>query len=144
MTVSDPSAPVRHGWMGYKRGCRCDECRAANTRMYKAGYERRRQRAATADFQHGASGYGNWGCRCETCTKAHSAACRPARERLLAKYASTGDGGRRRWTQQELELAARDDLPVGEIARRVGRSYQAVATKRAALRTTRRAADADA
>jgi len=46
---------------GYKRGCRCDECRAG------AAAARRRRRREGVVRTHNASGYRN-GCRCDVCT----------------------------------------------------------------------------
>lgn len=55
-----------HGTMAkYRRGCRCEVCRAENTRVCK---ERRHQGVAP---NHGTvSGYQNYGCRCEDCREA--------------------------------------------------------------------------
>lgn len=61
-----------HGWSGYKRGCRCRECRAANTE------KSRRRRATGKPKQHGsATTYSNYGCRCEPCREAWRAHMRP-------------------------------------------------------------------
>jgi len=65
-----------HGMeLRYRRGCRCDECRAAAT----AARRRRRAKAAAwmmrrDDPRHGTyNGYGNLGCRCDLCRAANTA-----------------------------------------------------------------------
>jgi hypothetical protein len=80
-----PADAINHGWGGYKRGCRCETCRAGNTAMHRASQARRIARNASAQFEHGASGYKNWGCRCEICTTANTVACRPAKQRYRAR-----------------------------------------------------------
>lgn len=58
-----------------RRGCRCDECRAAHTE--RAQRARLSRQARNADAPHGtASGYDNWKCRCATCRAANSDARR--------------------------------------------------------------------
>lgn len=54
----------------YTRGCRCDECRAANYKRAKAY----RSQPMPESVQHGTpSAYGNWKCRCDACKAAGSA-----------------------------------------------------------------------
>jgi len=66
---------LNHDLNGYKRGCRCETCRAAK------GAEQRAERAAAAAIarpgvavagvKHGTRrAYRERGCRCEDCTKA--------------------------------------------------------------------------
>lgn len=65
---------VMHGVQaGYRAGCRCERCRAANTATH-ARY--RRERAGRIDdAPHGTNGgYDNWSCRCESCCSAHAEA----------------------------------------------------------------------
>ena len=76
--MSEPGA--RHGLAGTYRnsayGCRCEECKAANTARAKAERADRRARLAgdPSLAVHGlAATYRNWGCRCESCSQAHSA-----------------------------------------------------------------------
>lgn len=73
-----------HGGSGAKyvhEGCRCDECRAANTRRVKRRTaERKVELAENPDLpvEHGsASTYMNWGCRCVPCTAANTEYCAP-------------------------------------------------------------------
>jgi hypothetical protein len=64
------SATSPHGTVkSYAKGCRCDDCRRANTERHKAlkGKE---------PPSHGRSGYSNYGCRCDICRAAHSEAMR--------------------------------------------------------------------
>lgn len=56
----------QHGIQAYRRGCRCEVCRSANSTQMRAikGREPR---------EHGTvSAYINYGCRCEPCRKAGS------------------------------------------------------------------------
>lgn len=86
---------------------------------------------------HGLSGY-NRDCRCEICREAKRADNSDfSGARAILQQKSLGDAKRRgyQWTGPELELAARDDLPVSEIAARLGRSYAAVTVIRHKIRT---------
>lgn len=70
----DEDAEIKHGRGGYRRGCRCEECREAN-RVHMAASRARRVQRGKEDpslIPHGLGGYRNWGCRCETCTWANS------------------------------------------------------------------------
>lgn len=61
---------TNHGTTGeYKRGCRCDQCRAAQ-RAYQVEWAEGRR--AEANFQHGLNGYDNYGCRCDVCKEARA------------------------------------------------------------------------
>lgn len=64
---------VTHGGSGtgYSAyGCRCAECKAANTRRARERYLKRKTSEITA--AHGLkSTYDNWGCRCQECKEAH-------------------------------------------------------------------------
>lgn len=57
----------------YKRGCRCNACRKANTDYQRTANARRRANPALADTAgHGrASTYINYGCRCALCREAN-------------------------------------------------------------------------
>lgn len=69
--LTDPR--VKHGTMSaYNAGCRCDDCRAANTAKSQRRRERRRAEGVIPDEVHGtATGYAEWHCRCDDCTAAH-------------------------------------------------------------------------
>ncbi|MFE6126678.1 hypothetical protein ACFQ6Q_00175 [Streptomyces sp. NPDC056437] len=70
-----PPKPIRHGRVGgYRRGCRCDECRAANARAQQNSKARRSADPAAIDRAgHGkATTYVNYGCRCDPCKHAGS------------------------------------------------------------------------
>lgn len=77
----------------YRQGCRCSDCRRANT-AYKRAYAKRR----LAKLQATAKGHGRYGyycgCRCQTCTTAASASVMVyARERRLPDDLSIIPGG---------------------------------------------------
>ncbi len=62
VTCGTPSA--------YRRGCRCDVCRA-NHAQRCAEQKRARLQRTVPDSVHGTyGGYINWGCRCDQCSKA--------------------------------------------------------------------------
>lgn len=70
---ADP-VPITHGITGYRRGCRCADCRKANTAA-----QNRRKAARLADPSaadragHGKyTTYINYGCRCAPCKQAQS------------------------------------------------------------------------
>lgn len=99
---------VTHGkGSTYRRGCRCDDCRAANTRGVREQQKKRKERLDTAQFKHGAAAYTNWGCRCEVCTKAHTEYCAPAVERWRKRNPDAIREKGRRWRENNPEIAAR-------------------------------------
>lgn len=55
----------------YRRGCRCEPCRAANTSERRSRIEERMRRLGGPP-SHGFSGYQNYGCRCEVCRAANT------------------------------------------------------------------------
>lgn len=78
--------PLTHGYSGYRRGCRCSECRAANA----ARSLHRRSRGEAPEQAHGTrGGYNNYGCRCAPCTAANSAASAAYKRNLRPSVAST-------------------------------------------------------
>lgn len=102
------------------------------------------------------SRYHNGGCRCSDCTRASReasyvrAGVEPTTAwstatdkqqvdawRRRAEYAEsldTAERHRRAWTGPELELAARDDLSIAEIAKLLGRTTHSVVNMRRKLR----------
>jgi hypothetical protein len=111
----------------YNTGCRCTPCTDANTeraRQVRNDMTERRLRNPAA-VPHGLSGYTNWQCRCDICAAAH-------RDYARGDWDLSRAG--QPWTSGDLRLAVRDDLPLYEIARRLKRPYQSVATKRHTLR----------
>lgn len=65
-----PTGPAEHGTLKeYRRGCRCDDCRAANA-------ARARQWSGAKPFQpagHGSASRYHAGCRCDECRAAKAA-----------------------------------------------------------------------
>lgn len=102
----------RHGTpYSYRKGCRCSECCAANTRSVKASRQRRTDRLATGEadssqIRHGRSAYTNWGCRCAICTRDHTLAIQPAVDRWRRKNPQAVKAMAARWTKAHPEKAA--------------------------------------
>lgn len=53
----------------YRRGCRCDVCRAANAAAAAERRARRLEQGMPADAHGMPSGYTFWGCRCKVCKR---------------------------------------------------------------------------
>ena len=87
--VSVIVADAPHGtYNGYNHhGCRCAQCRAANSSRYAAQQTKRITKGLPPNALHGASTYVNWGCRCEVCSAAHKSNLARRRE------------SRRRWAE---------------------------------------------
>lgn len=68
-----------HDLSGYRRGCRCDACRAANTARAVRAKAARVARQIPDDVEHGAACYSGWGCRCDVCRAANAAQADSAR-----------------------------------------------------------------
>lgn len=111
----------------YNSGCRCNLCTEANTAYCKKYRDRRVQAAATNPdtVSHGITGYINWGCRCNVC-----------KEAVREHYIGDWDISRAQepWTEDDVRLALRDDVPVWVTARKLKRTYQSVVRKRSAQR----------
>lgn len=82
---------------------------------------------------HGRSGYSR-GCRCEICREAKKQDRAIHTGKLQRKSLAGARRGGYQWTGPELELAARDDLTISEIAARLGRSYTAITVIRSKLK----------
>lgn len=74
----------------YKRGCRCDLCRAANKQRVLAWRAESYAKAIPPNAHGRASTYSNWGCRCAECTRAHSARCAEYARRRAAEARQGG------------------------------------------------------
>lgn len=96
--------------------------------------KRARPASAQEVTKHGVAGYSR-GCRCDVCSEEKRKyqetpeARRSAIERQLSTRA-TAKRHRFQWTGPDLEVAARNDLTVKEIATLLGRSYSSVANMR--------------
>lgn len=74
--------------LAYRKGCRCDDCRAHNTQRLAAFRAWRK-----GEIPHATDdGYVNWACRCELCREAHRDARRADRD---AKNVSPTDDTKR-------------------------------------------------
>lgn len=91
------------------------------------------QARPSAVHTHGLGGYGR-GCRCETCAEAKRQYRQGHEEKVKSATVPGARNARKEWTGPELEVAARDDLSVTEIARRLGRTYAAVSVIRHKIR----------
>lgn len=147
-------AVVQHGTTAsYRRGCRCDDCRAANTECHRELRAKRKARKTPEAIEHGKGAYVNWGCRCEVCTKANSEACFDASQRYQRAHRKerSSKQGRRwarvqaqtlekavrhgyQWTGPELELIARRDLTAKQAAAMLGRTLASVQGMRALIK----------
>lgn len=139
---------MKHDANGYKRGCRCTECREANR------IRRAQQRASKNPPNHGTeSGYFNYGCRCAPCKAAGAKANAAASQRnprtnspermakrnrsaseVQARTLEGADHRYQQWTGAEMELAMRDDISARQIAIMLGRTYHAVVNMRRKIR----------
>lgn len=75
-----PREESRHGTQRtYTKGCRCDDCRAANSERCRTRRYRSKNDPTRADRAgHGKQNtYKNHACRCQACCAAHSAAMAP-------------------------------------------------------------------
>jgi len=152
------AAEPEHGTkLKYDRGCRCDVCRADNTRRHQEWQTSVVVQAV--DVPHGLGGYRNYRCRCTICVQALRD-CNASEKQKEAhrKYITTTGRERFRqrtaeaharyqaetlerafnygkhWTGPELEMVLREDLTRKEIALALGRSLEAVKTARALAR----------
>lgn len=67
--------PVTHGGSGTayaNYGCRCTDCKLANTERAKRRRRERVKEEPPEDAHGKYSTYSNWGCRCDACVKAGS------------------------------------------------------------------------
>lgn len=123
---------AEHGQPGrWAAGCRCEVC-VEGKRAYKAAEYRRRKETAQHLLEvlpHPSPKTVTAGCRCEKCARvmADQIAARQARTKEHAE--AHGE----QWTPEEVFTAARDDLPLEDIAKLLGRTYAAVSNVRAAL-----------
>ena len=127
--------------------------RLVRSLLVEAGIEPVRRMPRTA--QHGdPSMWQTYGCRCEVCDTARRQYRREweydrlspserskamdslagARAGLQAQTAATALRRGAPWTGPEMELVARDDLTVTEVAQMIGRTFHAVSHARSALR----------
>lgn len=62
---------IEHGTpSGYRHGCRCDECKAANREQQQAARDRRLNRPIPEHVHGTWNGYANYNCRCDRCLDA--------------------------------------------------------------------------
>lgn len=61
----DPKLPK--GVSGYRKGCRCDECKQAERERWQRSRERRLTGPVPAHVHGTWNGYNNYGCRCDEC-----------------------------------------------------------------------------
>lgn len=91
-----PPVDYGHGdYRTYAKGCRCNDCRAANAERHRGQQRRRVSDPEAADRAgHGnASTYQNYGCRCRPCTEANSAKSLAYKARRRERVALAEIGG---------------------------------------------------
>lgn len=123
--------PPRHGtsYVYQTYGCRCRACTDAMLATNRPSKDRRRGQEPP---EHGRTGYVDYHCRCKVCTAAAMAAHREWMDEVAVslpaprRYAP--------WTGPELEIIARDDLSITEMARLCGRTYGATSRARRKIR----------
>lgn len=119
-------------YASYGRGCRCEECRDANTEKQRVTVRKMREKGLPpGDARHGTDGgYRNWGCRCKPCRRAGA---EKNREQWIENH---GDTPRvPRWTERE-DFIVRV-CPPTEAARLTGRTLNAVYQHRQSLGITK-------
>lgn len=128
------------GVPGHRHDCPCSTCEAAR-RIYKRYCNRRweeqaRQRGARGEEpeEHGRKGYRRNRCECDDCRKAHSTAVwQRVQERNTELRAKAKKHGQP-WTADEITLIKSYDFTEGQLAELLGRTLNAIRTKRRELR----------
>lgn len=108
----------------YDRGCRCDDCRSANTARHAQVVARMQARGLPpGDPRHGTyTAYTQWACRCERCLAAGA-------ETNGKRYrANRGELIQPLWTETE-DLILRQSSP-SDAALITGRTIEAVYSRR--------------
>ncbi|MEU0468948.1 hypothetical protein ABZ215_33505 [Amycolatopsis sp. NPDC006131] len=78
--------PAEHGTAtSYRKGCRCDVCKEAQSVRAKEAYRRKK---SLAPKKHNASTYKQYGCRCDVCKRANSEEKRTHRRSRRSKKPS--------------------------------------------------------
>ena|SRR2546429_7867064 len=115
-----------HGLPGYRKGCRCEVCRAANTARVAREKRRRKERPVPDHIAHGTlNTYKNYGCRCRACVERNNKASADRLRRLNVPQV-------RYWTPEE-ELVLLEAPSLRVAAEQLGRSYAAVQWRRWSL-----------
>jgi hypothetical protein len=128
---------AEHGtYQGYRSwGCRCEECRVANTVKSRQDREARRQRVGEVpadDPRHGTTAFANnWMCPCQKCR----AAIKKRNDEYVEQHPYVpSQESRPRFTEADIALILDTSIPTEEIARRLGRPKEAIYRKRGRLR----------
>lgn len=102
------------GVSGYRKGCRCDECKQAERERWQRSRDRRRN-GPVPEHVHGTwNGYSNYGCKCLDCLEA----CRAQYEKAAEYRAANRDKISERRRKYYLEVKAREEAE--DKARRTG------------------------
>lgn len=115
----------------YNNGCRCPDCRKANTVFCAERRTLRKKRIPQMPAEkHGTiSGYENWGCRCTACSKAGSDHRRV--RFMLPEQASRKS---EMWEPAEDKLVMNYGVTARELAITLNRTVYSVNTRRRILR----------
>lgn len=122
-----------HGTVNsYNNGCRCPDCRQANTVFCAERRVLRRSRVSEMPPEkHGTiSGYENWGCRCDVCSSAE------AEHRRIRFEIPEQTNPRRaeKWMPAEDDLVSDYSLTARQIAIMLNRTISSVNARRRTLR----------
>lgn len=122
---------IRHGTPGawQTKRCRCQVCDHARREYKRAERARRLDRFNPDRYEHGLMATYQAGCNCDDCAEVMRLFLAERNE--SSRKTAQKHGGR--WTGPEVEHALRDDLPLEEIARDLGRTYAAVSNVRKAV-----------
>ncbi|WP_460690208.1 hypothetical protein [Nesterenkonia suensis] len=115
------------GWSWHK--CRCEVCVEARREYKRAERVRRLDGFDPDKYEHGRTETYQAGCDCEPCAAAMRSflAARNDQSRRTARQHTSP------WTGPDVEYAMRDDIPLAQIARDLGRTYAAVSNVRKAV-----------
>lgn len=120
---------AEHGtFLSYRRGCNCEQCRAANTATALTQKNIRKQKEMPKELHGTHNGYQNWGCHCEPCKAAGA-----LQHQLATKLDVPSARKWAQWTQEEDRIVVDYSMTARELALKLGRTVSAVNMRRAAI-----------
>jgi hypothetical protein len=112
----DPNSVTHGAFSGGMVGCQCDECLPWHP------------------VQHGTANAYDTGCRCLSCQRAKVAAVDAWRQPRNNASLDTAHRHHEKWRVPELEIVARDDLALADMAVLLGRTIEATRSARHRLK----------